>query len=242
MLTADDYGRLEADEDILRAELYPLELGRVSGSDLSSWLLECESAGLIRFYEAEGKRCLEIYNYRQRLKWKKSRAPKPAEAQAELDLPEDDPPPKRGEERRREERRGTSEQSSDEGAKPASLIYCIQFFERQLRLPKAEAEAFYYHYDATGWKIGRTKIKKWTSVAKRWAMTHQERGGDLLPEERPARKRLPEPQNWRSIAAVLYVGPSWEQYSWQDLARHHPDVADELANHTDAIYKERESA
>jgi hypothetical protein len=77
MSKADDYGRYEARPSILRANLYPLKLDRVSESDVVKWMGECSEAGLVRLYTVENKEYLEIQKFRQRLRAMKSRYPPP---------------------------------------------------------------------------------------------------------------------------------------------------------------------
>jgi len=55
MSKVDDYGRYDARLAVLRANLYPLLLAKVSEADVSSWLAECEEAGLVSQYEVDGK-------------------------------------------------------------------------------------------------------------------------------------------------------------------------------------------
>lgn len=64
----DDFGRFTANPSLLRASLFPLQLSRVSDRNTEELIAECESAGLLFRYEAEGKRLLVIN------KWEKGRA------------------------------------------------------------------------------------------------------------------------------------------------------------------------
>ena len=66
LLVADDYGFYDARPAYLRAQLFSTKLDKVREADVSRALLECERAGLIRFYEVEGKPYLEILRYGQR--------------------------------------------------------------------------------------------------------------------------------------------------------------------------------
>lgn len=51
----DDHGLFDARPAVLRAALFPLRLDRVREADISRWLVACQTAGLILFYEAEGR-------------------------------------------------------------------------------------------------------------------------------------------------------------------------------------------
>lgn len=73
----DDYGRFHAHHSLLRAACYPLQLEKVSDSDIGKWLLATEKAGLVRVYPAkDGKRYLEVEDFGQRIQGK-SKFPEP---------------------------------------------------------------------------------------------------------------------------------------------------------------------
>lgn len=58
----DDHGLYDARPSILRATLYPLRIDRVREADISRWLTDCQTAGLILLYEAESKPYLKVLN------------------------------------------------------------------------------------------------------------------------------------------------------------------------------------
>lgn len=64
---ADDYGRFHADPRLVCAACFPLEQS-IEPKHAAKWLAELEQRGLIITYHAEGKHCLAIINYGQRLK------------------------------------------------------------------------------------------------------------------------------------------------------------------------------
>ena len=66
LLVADDFGFYDARPAFLRAQLFSTQLDKVREADVSRALLECERAGLIRFYEVDDKRYLEVLRYGQR--------------------------------------------------------------------------------------------------------------------------------------------------------------------------------
>lgn len=70
LVVVDDWGRCEASPRLLRAKIFPLKLELVRESDLQRWISECETAGLVRLYEVQGKQ------YLQMMKWEKGRATK----------------------------------------------------------------------------------------------------------------------------------------------------------------------
>lgn len=76
----DDYGRYHAHLSLLRAACYPLQLDKVSDSDIGKWLLATEKAGLVRVYPAkDGKRYLEVADFGQRIQ-SKSKFPEPVDS------------------------------------------------------------------------------------------------------------------------------------------------------------------
>jgi len=85
-LVADDFGRFEADPELIRSRCYPRMLDKVKPAHLAGWLHELVVADLIRLYEAETtKSPRRAYGYfptwlkhqRQRAKWSKYPAPPP---------------------------------------------------------------------------------------------------------------------------------------------------------------------
>ena len=64
---ADDYGRFHADPRLVCAACFPLEQG-IEPKHAAKWLDELEKRGLIVRYDAEGKHCLAVINYGQRLR------------------------------------------------------------------------------------------------------------------------------------------------------------------------------
>lgn len=75
MSVADDYGRFDARLPIVRSSLYPLRLDRVSEADIIKWMDECSEAGLISQYEVDNKPYMEIIEFGQTLRIKKSKYP-----------------------------------------------------------------------------------------------------------------------------------------------------------------------
>ena len=78
---ADDYGRFNADSQIMRARLYPREIEIVSESDIEDALIELSGIGKVAFYTSDGKK--EIYgslpkwSEHQRIRESKNKCPEP---------------------------------------------------------------------------------------------------------------------------------------------------------------------
>lgn len=75
MSVVDDFGRYDARPSIMRCNLFPLRLDRVSESDIIKWMNECSKAELVRFYHVDKKPYLEILQFDQVLRIKKSKYP-----------------------------------------------------------------------------------------------------------------------------------------------------------------------
>ncbi len=78
MSVVDDFGRYSANARLIRAACYPLNLDKVSDSDVEKWILATEKAALVRVYPAmDGKRYLEMLDFRQQVRAKVSKFPSP---------------------------------------------------------------------------------------------------------------------------------------------------------------------
>ena len=75
-MKVDDYGRYYGDAQLLKSYLFPRK--DVRTADISRWVAECETSGLIVCYVgADGKPYAAIRNFNQRMRAKKSRFPAP---------------------------------------------------------------------------------------------------------------------------------------------------------------------
>lgn len=79
MSIVDDYGRTEANPQLLRARCYPLQTDTVRVADISRWMAACQKSGLILDYAVNGKRYLELINFQQQQR-SPSKWPAPASA------------------------------------------------------------------------------------------------------------------------------------------------------------------
>lgn len=77
MSVVDDFGRYYANPSLLRAACFPLKLDKVSNADVDKWLADCAGAGLVSTYEFEGRRYLQMRDFRQQVRADKSRFPHP---------------------------------------------------------------------------------------------------------------------------------------------------------------------
>lgn len=87
MSIVDDFGRYEANPQLLRSRCYPLQTDNVRAADISRWMAACQKAGLILGYEVAGKQYLEVLNFGQQQRSASKYPPPPA-----LDINCDQPP------------------------------------------------------------------------------------------------------------------------------------------------------
>lgn len=73
----DDFGRYFAKPMALRAACYPMQLDRVKDAEIEKWLLESSAARLIKLYDVDGQTFLELLDFHQQIRAKKSRFPDP---------------------------------------------------------------------------------------------------------------------------------------------------------------------
>lgn len=79
MSVVDDYGRYDANPKLLRSACFPLK-DKLEASEILPWLQECIDAGLILFYRDKGKDYVQIENFGQQIRAKKSKFPEPQES------------------------------------------------------------------------------------------------------------------------------------------------------------------
>ena len=78
----DDYGRYEANPQLLRSRCYPLQTDSVRTADITRWMAACQKAGLILCYEVASKQYLEVLKFGQQQRSASKYPPSPALANA----------------------------------------------------------------------------------------------------------------------------------------------------------------
>lgn len=81
MMKADDFGNFSANPKLVKSLCFPLKDFREA--DISRWLHELETSGLIALYDADNKNYLHILNFGQRLRTMNSKYPKYVENQSD---------------------------------------------------------------------------------------------------------------------------------------------------------------
>jgi hypothetical protein len=78
MSVVDDFGCFHANPKLLRSACYPLQIDKVSDADIGKWLASCAEAALVSVYPApDGKRYLQMLDFRQQTRAKISKYPAP---------------------------------------------------------------------------------------------------------------------------------------------------------------------
>lgn len=179
----DDFGRCEAHAALLRAALFPLKLDQMREANVERLLTAVERAGLVRLYTVEGKRFLEVDNFRQQTRSASKHPPAPAaqassvcvadakqvKANAHLGVVvsvvgdegvveggDGDGPPRGGQ----RARAGAS--------RPESQAEAEAYFVAQGWSPD-DAAIFFDHFEANGWRQGgKTPLRDWQAAARNW--------------------------------------------------------------------------
>lgn len=77
MMKADDYGSFHANIKLLKSQCFPLRTDTVRDADISRWLDELQTSGLIVVYTHAGKQYLRIIDFGQRLRNMRNCFPQP---------------------------------------------------------------------------------------------------------------------------------------------------------------------
>ena len=176
MSVVDDWGRFSANLTLLRTSCYRLRPDEVKEQDVAGWLKECEERDLLFTYEAGGKRCLELTDFRQQRRAKTSKFPDPCTADA---------------------KHVSSTCVSDAqhmltsahfgggggggvgvceggGGAPSQSVEAhwpdldqVLLAAAKMGLPDWKAELFYHKFEAMGWRMNGQDIKNWHSLLVR---------------------------------------------------------------------------
>jgi hypothetical protein len=80
LVSADDYGCMDARPIVVLARCYPLRIGKIQPEQIAEWLQELAQVGLITLYQVDGKDYLRIAKWEehQRIRTKRHKCPLPA--------------------------------------------------------------------------------------------------------------------------------------------------------------------
>jgi hypothetical protein len=80
MSVVDDYGRYYAKPELLRSACFPLKIDKIKNNDISKWLQACAKHMLIICYHVDNTDYLEICDFNQQVRAKRSKYPCVADA------------------------------------------------------------------------------------------------------------------------------------------------------------------
>ncbi|MVW93680.1 hypothetical protein FCL53_17090 [Elizabethkingia meningoseptica] len=162
MMKADDYGSYHGNPRLINSFCFPLK--NLRDTDISRWLHELVSAGLIAAYDADNKQYIHIVNFNQRLRQSKAKFPQIPEnvlddfiAKNSLtgccQVADNFPPETETEvETEKEEKKNFS---------PPSIDEVKQYFKEKGYNEVTAIKAFNY-YDVAKWKDGKgNQVKNW---------------------------------------------------------------------------------
>ena len=199
IMKADDYGCFYADPRMVKAYLFPLLDVRIP--DITRWLDELETAGLVATYDAEGRRFIEVTNFGQRMRNSRRRFPAPPASGGDsrrfaASCGELRPETETGGGRRETSAAVTprsvihtarpaaddrGENSSSAGKKfPTTIAEVLAVAERAGAIcTKEQAEKYLLSRQASGWLLGNgLPVHDVGSDVKRFVMTWQQHVAD----------------------------------------------------------------
>lgn len=152
IMKADDFGRFHSDPRLVKAMCFPL-VDNLRPADVGRWLDELSHRQLVLRYEADGRKCLAILDFGQRLKESRAKFPPPHDKPADWLASSSDfreVPGSSGkfpaEEKRRDtedEEKGKTREALDAGASssadadPSSLV--VDAWNAAERLPRVQS-------------------------------------------------------------------------------------------------------
>ena len=91
IVNCDDYGRMDARPQILRAKCFPLRLDQVDDSKIINWLHRLVNVGLVQLYKIEEREYIQVvtWNNHQQIRAKKSKFPAPDDSMKSSEINRD---------------------------------------------------------------------------------------------------------------------------------------------------------
>lgn len=212
-LRADDFGRYHGNATLLKSNLFPLRED-VRSTDIPRWLAACEKAGLVRCFDVEGKRYIEIPRFAQRTRALVSKFPDPPANVGQVTdkcLTEDSPP------------RTYSETDTDSGTKtePETSSETSSETDRQASPDASAALITSAHiYEAYPRKVARGDAikaieKAMKTTGDRFAILKATEAYAAATSEWPEedRKFIPHPATWFNRGSYQDDPATWRRVS-----------------------------
>jgi hypothetical protein len=181
----DDYGRTRAASRFLASQLFPYD--EDAPSLIESWLRELSDFGMVRLYEHDGCRYLDIpkwFDHQKIDRPSPSKLPEFIESSRILANHRESSSLEQGTGNREQ---GPMEQGEDQSAsapsnepRPSTRFKPptreeLNLEAAKIGLPDSEVDKFVNHYAAVGWKVGRNPMKSWPHALAGWKARWQER-------------------------------------------------------------------
>lgn len=197
IMKVDDYGRFPANPKLLRSALFPLLIDKISEKDVSQWTVNCQSidSQLIIVYEVDGKRYIQINNFRQRLRNQREKYPSPdngiiIDGQLTVNCQSDDGL------KRNETKRNRNEVETQKKTKtvflPPSLPEVIEYFKEN-GFPEITAKRAFNYYEAGMWHDGKgNQVRNWKQKMQSVWFKEENRLVNIVQTPEPIGKRYRE--------------------------------------------------
>lgn len=167
MSHVDDYGVAEAHAGLLRAALFPLRLEKVREQNIDKWLRGCADAGVVGIYAANARNYVCILNFRQQMR-SKAKHPLPTAEQMKTFVC------KRSPALTDVHLVGVGVGVGDvvvvgpPSGRPADLQEVTEY-ALEKGSSAVEAEKFFDHFEANGWRqTNGLAIKAWKAAFRNW--------------------------------------------------------------------------
>lgn len=193
IVSADDYGRMDARPAILKGRLFPLK--DVTAKQVEAAVIRLSTVGIVKLYEVEGRPYLQLCTWanHQRIRKSKEKYPAPIDTSPQLAASCGELPP--------HARVFENPIQSESESNP--IQECSAHAPRQFQKPSVEEVADYCrersnrvdpqrfvdYYTSNGWKVGRNAMKDWKAAVRTWERTGG--GAKNGADERDARPALP---------------------------------------------------
>lgn len=170
IVNCDDYGRFDARPAVLKSRLFPLK-ERITIKDVSNALSKLAGIGIVRMYECDNKPYLYLptWEVHQTIRAKRSRYPDPAGCTHDINC---------------EQMNAYDCKCSRNPIQSESKEEKVNQKEKAVFQPPTQHQVEEYcqengltvdcayfvdHYNANGWKVGRSGMKDWKATVRNWA-------------------------------------------------------------------------
>jgi hypothetical protein len=195
LVHVDDFGRCEADADLLRGKLFARQLDKITAEHVGKWLDELSANELLQLYQVDGQRYLQMSTW-EKGRAKQSKCPQPLggadkckqmQTPANICLhaptdenisPDPDPDPDTDSDNTPQPPRGEkvvvekNKKDGHERTQGSQKFNKPSIEEIRSRCQEMgygiDPEEFWNFYESKGWKIGNSPMKSWPAALVTW--------------------------------------------------------------------------